>query len=182
VQAPMQICAVILAAGASRRAGIQKLLAGFRGRRMIDYAIEAATEWHPLVVAGPSVADALDEKTVAVLCNAQPERGMSYSLKLADARLPKDAWLMLLLGDKPLVTAPMIRTLCGSLEGADVIYPVHPQTGVSGHPVFFSPVARAKIAALDDGDTIQRLRDDGDLVRRAVPTIEEGAFFDVDTL
>lgn len=179
----MQICAVILAAGASRRAGVQKLLAGFRGRRMIDYAIEAATEWHPLVVAGPSVADALGEKTeIAVLRNAQPERGMSYSLKLADARVPKDAWLMLLLGDKPLVTAPMIRTLCGSLEGADVIYPVHPQTGVSGHPVFFSPAARAKIAALDDGDTIQRIRDDGDLVRRAVPTMEEGAFFDVDAL
>ncbi len=179
----MQIYAVILAAGASRRAGTQKLLAGFRGRRMIDYAIEAAAEWHPLVVAGPSVAEALGEKKgVTVLRNAQPERGMSYSLKLADAQLPKDAWLMLLLGDKPLVTAPMIRTLCGSLAGADVIYPVHPQTGVSGHPVFFSPAARAKIAALDDGDTIQRIRDDGDLRRRAVATMEEGAFFDVDAL
>jgi molybdenum cofactor cytidylyltransferase len=179
----MRICAVILAAGASRRAGIQKLLADFRGRRMIDYAIEAATEWRPLVVAGPSVAEALAEATgIVVLRNAQPERGMSNSLKLADARLPKDAWLMLLLGDKPLVTAAMIRTLCGSLEGADVIYPVHPQTGVPGHPVFFSPAARAKIAALDDGDTIQRIRDDGDLVRRAVPTMEEGAYFDVDAL
>ena len=179
----MQIRAVILAAGASRRAGIQKLLADFRGRRMIDYAIAVAMEWQPLVVAGPRVAEALGQTSgVTVLRNPQADRGMSYSLKLADAQLPKEAWLMLLLGDKPLVSEAMIRTLCRSLEGADVIYPVHTQSGEPGHPVFFSPAARAKIAALDDGDTIQRIRDDGELLRRTVPTMEEGAFFDVDAL
>jgi len=179
----MLIRAVILAAGASRRAGTQKLLADFRGRRMIEYAIEAATEWQPLVVAGTSVAAALSTTTgTTVICNAQPERGMSYSLKLADARLPKEAWLMLLLGDKPLITKAIIRTLCRSLDGADLVYPVHPQTGVSGHPVIFSPAARAKIATLDDGDTIQRIRDNADLLRRPLPVIEEGAYFDVDAL
>ncbi|HEX3457225.1 MAG TPA: NTP transferase domain-containing protein [Candidatus Baltobacteraceae bacterium] len=179
----MQIRAVILAAGASRRAGAQKLLADFRGRRMIEYAIDAAAEWGPLVVAGSSVADALRTTTgITVIRNAVPERGMSYSLKLADARLPKEAWLMLLLGDKPLVTGAIIRKLCRSLEGADVVYPVHPKTGVPGHPVFFSPAARAQIAALDDGDTIQRIRDNADLVRRPVPEMEEGAYFDVDAL
>ncbi len=179
----MLIRAVILAAGASRRAGTQKLLADFRGRRMIEYAIEAATEWQPLVVAGSSVADALGTTTgITVIRNAQPERGMSYSLKLADARLPKEAWLMLLLGDKPLVTEAIIGALCRSLQGADLVYPVHPQTGVPGHPVFFGPAARAKIASLDDGDTIQRLRDSTDLVRRPVAVIDEGAYFDVDAL
>jgi molybdenum cofactor cytidylyltransferase len=179
----MQVRAVILAAGASRRAGAQKLLADFRGRRMIEYAIEAAAEWHPLVVAGSTVADALGTMSgITVIRNPQPERGMSYSLKLADARLPKEAWLMLLLGDKPLLTGAIIRMLLRSLEGADVVYPVHPQTGVPGHPVLFSPAARAQIAALDDGDTIQRVRDDAGLVRRPVPTMEEGAYFDVDAL
>ncbi len=179
----MLIRAVILAAGASRRAGTQKLLADFRGRRMIEYAIEAATAWRPLVVAGSSVADALGTtEGITVIRNALPERGMSYSLKLADAQVPKEAWLMLLLGDKPLVTEVIIRALCRSLQGADLVYPLHPQTGVPGHPVFFSPAARAKIAALDDGDTIQRIRDDAGLVRRPVAVIEEGAYFDVDAL
>ena len=174
---------MILAAGASRRAGRQKLLAEFRGRRMLDYALEAAAPWRPLVVAGPSVADALAGRSgITLIRNTEPERGMSHSLRLADARLPAEAWLVLLLGDQPLVTADLIRALGEAIEGADVVYPIHPESGVPGHPVFFSPHARAKIAALEDGDTIHRLRDDATLVRRAVPTSDEGAFFDVDAL
>jgi CTP:molybdopterin cytidylyltransferase MocA len=150
---------------------------------MIDYALEASGRWHPLVVAGPTVVAALCGRDgITSIENTEPERGMSHSLKLADAHLPRHAWLMLLLGDKPLVSAGLIDALFAAVQGADVVYPIHPRSGVPGHPVLFGPRARAKIASLGDGDTIHRLRDDPSLIRRAVPTSDEGAFFDVDAL
>jgi molybdenum cofactor cytidylyltransferase len=179
----MAFRAVILAAGASKRTGAQKLLLRFRGRMLIDYAIRAAQHWRPLVVAGTAVADALKTRDdVSLVVNDQPQRGMAHSLVMADAALPKKASLIVLLADKPLVSGPLIRGLCVALGSADVAYPVHSQTGEPGHPVVFSARVRPAIATLSNGDTLHILRDDPSFRRRVVPTTDEGAFFDVDTI
>ncbi len=85
------------------------------------------------------------------------------------------------MGDKPFVTPALIQHMNDSLRDADVAYPLHDASGEPGHPVIFSPLARRRIAALRDGDTLRALRDDPSLARHAVPTSDRGAFFDVDT-
>lgn len=177
----MQPRAVILAAGTSSRMGRQKLLEPFRGRPMIEYAIEAARLWDPLVVAGAAVADALrDRESVSVIVNDAPERGMAHSLALADVALPPQVPLIVLLADKPLITSEFIAELCEFGKDVDVAYPVS-ERGEPGHPVLFSARARAKMCEVPDGDTIRSLRDDPSLARRLLRTGERGAFFDVDT-
>jgi molybdenum cofactor cytidylyltransferase len=177
-----QARAVILAAGLSTRMGAQKLLMRFRGRPLIEYAIAAARPWRPVLVAGPEVADALrDRDDVALVVNPQPQRGMAHSLALADEAISPGDALVVLLGDKPLVSERLIAELCAALGSADVAYPVDARSGAPGHPVVFAASARRGIAALPDGDNLHALRDDPSLVRRAVRSEDEGGFFDVDT-
>jgi CTP:molybdopterin cytidylyltransferase MocA len=163
--------------------GFQKLLVFFRGRPLLDHAIAAAAPWHPLVVSGPLVTEALaDRADIEVVRNEECNRGMTHSLKLADRAVPPGLSLIVLLGDKPLITSELIARLCAEASGADVVYPIRPQTDEPGHPVVFSPRARAKIDTLPDGDSLRRLRDDPSLISRSVVTDDEAAFYDVDTV
>jgi CTP:molybdopterin cytidylyltransferase MocA len=179
----MQPRAAILAAGrSSRTGGRQKLLEPFRGRPMIEYAIEAARAWAP-IVASSEVAEFLEHRgDVRTILNDAPERGMVHSLALAHAGSAPDVPLIVLLGDKPLVTPQLIKKICDIASDADVALPIDEETGEPGHPVLFSPRARAKIAQLPDGDTLRMLRDDPSLIRKTLVTSDRGAFFDVDTM
>jgi molybdenum cofactor cytidylyltransferase len=173
--------AVILAAGISSRFGKQKLLAAFRGRPMIEHAIAAAQGWAPLIVAASDVAAYLAERTdLTVLRNDEPGRGMSHSLKLANRFVKSDSPLIVLLGDKPLVSAALIQCVCDAARDADLVYPV--RDAEPGHPVFLSPRARPCVDDLPDGDTLRSLRGDSRVRARGLETQDEGAFFDVDTI
>jgi molybdenum cofactor cytidylyltransferase len=173
--------AVILAAGTSSRVGRQKLLMDFRGRPLIEYSIEAAQSWSPLVVGGRDVAEYLAGRNDVVLVrNDQTELGMSHSLRLASRALPADFAMIVLLGDKPLVGRRLIETMCAAAGNADVAYPLRGEE--PGHPVWISSHARRYIDDLPPGDTLRFLRAHPDLTQVAVQTADPGAFFDVDTV
>lgn len=153
----------------------------FRGRPLIEYAIAAAQKWKPIVVAGPEVAQYLAERAdVAIVHNDEPELGMSHSLALANRFLGSATPIVVLLGDKPLVTEALVETICAKTDGADIVYPV--RDGEPGHPVWLSVRARRCIDTLPPGDTLRLMRANERLTSRAVETIDPGAFFDVDTL
>lgn len=174
------IRAVVLAAGSSRRtAPVQKLLAPFRGRTLVDYALAAALPWNPVVIAGAEVAERVRTANLcSIVLNEHPERGMSYSLKLADAAIPPEASLLVFLADKPSVAQQTVERVCATR--AQVAFPVHADHGAPGHPVLFDASVRWRVRALPDGDSLHVLRDDPDLRRDAISTLDEGAFFDVD--
>lgn len=177
----MEFRAVVLAAGESKRMGAQKLLMPYRGRPLIDYAVQASARWKPLVVAGTEVAAYLQRSDAGTLLNGEPQRGMAHSLALANQAIPSGAALIVLLADKPLVTPQLIARLCEAADDADIVFPRNPKTHEPGHPVIFSPRARARIPLLPDGDTLRTLRDDPELARRAVTLEDRGAYFDIDT-
>jgi molybdenum cofactor cytidylyltransferase len=172
--------AVILAAGTSSRAGGQKLLMDFRGRALIEPAIAAAQPWRPLVVAGSEVARYLCGRTdVELVRNGEPELGMSHSLRLANRIVPPDAALIVLLGDKPLVSRTLIETICGTVRNSGIAYPSRGDE--PGHPVWIASHARRYIDDLPPGDTLRFLRAHPDITHLAIETTDPGAFFDVDT-
>ena len=173
--------AVILAAGTSSRMGAQKLLMPFRGRPLIEHAIAAVQGWRPLVVAGAEVFEFLAGRDdVELVHNDEPARGMSHSLRLASNALADEVAMIVLLGDKPLITPALIDAVVAAAGDADVAYPARDDE--PGHPVWISRRARRRIAELPDGDTLRLLREQPGLALRAVDTEDEGAFFDVDTL
>jgi molybdenum cofactor cytidylyltransferase len=176
-----RVRAVILAAGTSSRAGGQKLLMDFRGRALIEYAIWATQRWSPIAVVGADVAEYLEGRgDVTLVRNDAPARGMSHSLALANRFLPADLAMIVVLGDKPLISETLIETICSAAAGSDVVYPLH--ASQPGHPVWLSPQARLHIDGLPSGDTLRLLRMHPDLAQRAVESTDRGAFFDVDTV
>jgi CTP:molybdopterin cytidylyltransferase MocA len=160
---------------------MQKLLMPFRGRPLIEYSIEAAARWKPVVVGGRQVALYLAGRMdVALIRNDEPERGMSHSLSLAHRAIDEELAIGVLLADKPLITAQLIEAVLDASRDADVTYPQRDEQ--PGHPVVLSAGARRFIDGLPPGDTVRLLRAHPKLVARAVETADEGAFFDVDTI
>ena len=164
--------------------GRQKLLERIGGRTLIGRAVDAAAGWPTVVVASDAVAAELAasgaDARVRIVRNAEPERGMNLSLKLADAAIAPEEPIAVLLGDLPDCDAPAIARVVDAYDAdTDVVVP---QAGDRfGHPVVFGPVARRAIASLGDGDGINRLRDAAGLRRRIVAIDDARAFEDIDT-
>ncbi len=171
---------VILAAGAARRMGTQKLLLPIDGQPIIERVLRAASAWPIVVVAGAEVARALGGvRALRIVTNDAPERGMTHSLALGNAAVQDGDAIAVVLGDLPDITPEAIAAVVDAFDDSvDVVVPR--SGGAFTHPVAFGPRARDKIAALPDGDTLKGLRDDPTLRRRIIETGPE-AGMDIDT-
>lgn len=170
---------VILAAGRSQRFGRDKLLVPVGGITLIERAIAACRDFAAVVVCSPDVAVHADALGARAIVNTEPERGMSYSLRLANAAVDPRTPIAVLPADLLLIEPEHVTRIAALREDADVTYPVS-EEGTPGHPVMFSARARERISALSDGDTIRVLRDDPELRRKAIVTPERWPFRDVD--
>lgn len=173
------VSCVVLAAGRASRMGGEKLSRPFRSGTILDAVLDACAAYPTVVVVSPAVAQAVARRSLTVIVNEEPERGMSHSLQLANRVVPAEHAIAVLLGDKPLVNAELVSRVVESLGDADVAFPE--REGVPGHPVVFSPFARALIIGLPDGDALHLVRDNEILVRRPIPIDDDGAYVDVDT-
>lgn len=149
---------------------------------MILRAVDAAAAWPTLVVASSAVAAELRAAgaNVRIVENDAPERGMNQSLKLADAVIPRDEPIAVMLGDLPDASAATVARVIGAYdEECDTLAPRFGER--LGHPVVFGPVARGGIAALPDGDLLRTIRGDATLRHRTVEMEDASAFDDIDT-
>jgi molybdenum cofactor cytidylyltransferase len=173
---------VILAAGRAARMGRQKLLLPIDGEPMIARVIAAAADWPTVVVAGAEVATAIVKLPVGIIENGAPERGMSHSLALADAAIPADEPLAVLLGDLPDISAQTIAAVIAAYDATATDIVIARSGTHLTHPVIFGPQARKHIATLPDGDSQKALRDNPELRRRYVDiAVNERALTDIDT-
>ncbi|MFI4888491.1 MAG: NTP transferase domain-containing protein [Burkholderiales bacterium] len=168
---------MILAAGTGSRFGGQKLLALLDGRPLIAHVVAAVAHLPTVVVGPPELEPHI--YPARLIENLAPERGMSHSLRLANAAIDADDALLVLLGDMPYVTRGLIDGIIAMGQTYDVAYPA--RKGVGGHPVLFSSTARSRIDALENGDTIKHMRDDPMLSSVRLPIDGPEAYLDIDT-
>lgn len=173
---------VVLAAGASRRMGFDKVVTPFRGRSLLE-RVAAALGGRDRVVVVPSrrIAEATAAAPAShIVTNDEPGRGMTRSLHLGLERVATDRAFGVLLADMPAMSeATIAATEALLVEGVDVAYPVD-ERGVAGHPVLFAAGARAIVEALSEGDTLRRARDDASLKRATWICTDRSAFLDLD--
>jgi molybdenum cofactor cytidylyltransferase len=179
------VCALVLAAGAGSRFGGGKLMAPWRGRALIDGALDAAFAAPVsgvLVVVGadPRVANHAAARGARVVEAPDHAEGLSASLKAGIAALPPDAsGVLVLLGDMPevphAVLAPLVEALAA---GAPAAVPVF--DGRVGNPAALSAALFPRLLALrgDRGarGVIEAL---GDELAR-VPAPDAGVLIDID--
>ena len=154
------ICAIVLAAGRSRRMGTQKLLLPFGGRTVIGHIVGEVLRSpidETIVVVGPdsaAVAEALAGLRVTIAANPDPGGEMLLSVRYGLRALPPDCEAVLVaLGDQPTITTRLIGQMLDAYRGAHtgrragrgIIVPVH--GGKPGHPILFSTRYRDEIMA-----------------------------------
>ena len=179
--------ALVLAAGAGKRFGGQKLLAELNGTPILQHVLDlaAAAELDPVVVALGTDADALETRmrwrAEIRLVNPAPEHGISSTVRMGIAALlTSDAQrAVVLLGDQPRLGVAQLRTILAALtdESRPIVVPRY--AGVPGNPVLLERAAWPLAAGLQ-GDTgmVQLFAANQDLLRYVDV---DGANPDVDT-
>lgn len=146
---------VVLAAGASTRAGTIKALATFEGEPFVTRMVRALSEGgcdEVVVVLGPPHAEAIAPSLAgaARVDNPDPSRGMLSSLQLG----LRDEWdaAVVALVDHPRVAPATVRALVEAwrASGEELVRPRC--DGRTGHPYL---VARSVFDALRDADLAQ---------------------------
>ena len=177
------VCA-ILAAGRASRMGVSKSALALGNATFAERALAATVSYRTVIVTAPndeSIAMAAARFDVRVVVNDAPERGMTHSLRLANAAIGEPvAALAVLLIDTPLVDGDVLARVIAASIHCDIAYPTSPD-GRPGHPVVFAARVRPALAELEDGDTLRRLRDDPRFKKTIVPFTDGRPFTDVDT-
>jgi molybdenum cofactor cytidylyltransferase len=142
-------CAVVLAAGLSRRMGpgVQKLLLPFAGSTVIGHVVGqllASPVERVVVVVGtePRVpaavaAVAAPDRTIVVV-NEKPDDDMLGSARRGLRALPAGCDAVLLVpGDQPSITPGLVRQVIDAYatRGRGIVVPAH--RGRRGHPLLF---------------------------------------------
>ena len=147
------IVALVLAAGAARRFGSQKLLHPIHRVPLVRASVERVIAAGPgltVVVVGHDadrVRAALAGLDVTMVENPEPERGLSSSLCAGLAVVPSNAVAVLVaLGDQPLERDEIIPALVARFYLGNALIVAPKYQGVQGVPVLF---ARAVFPELD---------------------------------
>jgi molybdenum cofactor cytidylyltransferase len=177
---PARVQTVVLAAGSSLRMGWDKLIAPFEGIPLARRVVGRLADLRPVVVAAPQVAEALAGLRGVQLILTEPTAGPSITLALANAAVPPGLALAVVACDLPFLDAPLVRAFLERVpDEADLAYPV--VAGTPGHPVVWSPKARARIPALRADEAPARVRQDPALRVLELFEADDGYVFDVDT-
>ena len=111
----MKLGVVLLAAGKSTRFGANKLLAGFCGRPMVCYSLEAAAALKPArtaVVTGcGEVARLAERYGCEVIVNDAPQMGQSHSICLGVRAMHDMDAVLLMVCDQPRLTGASLERL-----------------------------------------------------------------------
>ena len=158
------VAGIVLAAGMSTRMGENKLLVRVAGesllRRVAGRVIAAGLE--PVIVVLGHDADRAREELAGLRCEALMNhdyaRGVATSSRVGvEAVGHRAGAAIVVLGDMPLVTTEMIRTLIERYRTTGVPLVVSDYGGVKAPPMLYDRSLFAELLAMDGGGCGQRV-------------------------
>ncbi|BBJ28875.1 nucleotidyltransferase family protein [Athalassotoga saccharophila] len=126
---------IILAAGESRRFGVQKLNYPYKGKPLIQWTINVVEENFSngfLIVSEKLDLSKISVKKLEIILNKNPDLGLSNSIKLGlTAANGRD--VIIFLGDMPEIDSQLVQKVV-SLSKDKIVFPNF--NGIKGFPVF----------------------------------------------
>ena len=160
------VTGLVLGAGSSRRLGQPKQLLEYRGRPLLQAAVDAAVEssCQQVVVAiggaAPEVRGAVDFNDCTVVENVAFTTGCSSSIVAAlDSVDERACGIVLCLGDQPGVTRKIIDCLVA--KSSDAPLAVCRYTDGRGHPFWFSRALFGELSGLQGDKAVWKLLESG---------------------
>jgi CTP:molybdopterin cytidylyltransferase MocA len=184
----VRVAGVVLAAGAARRFGAPKQLAGFGGRPLLQYAVDVACEAPELddvvVVLGAHAEDiraALDFGRADVVVCRDWARGLSASLQCGVRAAQGADWVVVTLGDEPVLpVAAISAVVAAARNAAPAVTAVRATWNARpGHPVALHASVAERVSELRGDEGARSLLDR--VVTLEVDCSPLGAPTDVDT-
>ena len=181
-------CAIVLAAGRSRRMGTPKLLLPFAGSTVIARVVDACLGVPvdaTLVVIRPEdqqVRAALGDRPVVFAENPDATGVMLSSVRCGLRALPAAARTILVSpGDQPSLAPGLIRQMLAHhhSSGSGITVPVH--AGRRGHPIIFAARFREEILRAFEGVGLRGLLEAHAAEVFEWPTADEAPCEDLDT-
>ena len=178
--------AVLLAAGAERRFGGDKLLAPLQDGTSVGAAACRAMHaalGHVVAVVRPgddALASALAASGATIVHCARADEGMGASLACGvTATADAQGWVVA-LADMPWIAPATIRSVAEAIAaGAPIAAPVH--RGERGHPVGFSAAHRDALMTLSGDEGARSLVAHGGVELVRIDVDDPGVLRDVDT-
>ena len=146
------ICAIVLAAGRSRRMGVQKLLLPFGSKTVIAHIVDQLTassvdEVHVVVgCQGKRVSRVLSGRPVSIVNNSNYKSGMLSSVHCGLGAMAQQCKaVVVVLGDQPSITTKLINQMLQTFASTEkqILMPLY--QGKRGHPLMFSAAYREEI-------------------------------------
>ena len=180
------ICGILLAAGASRRFGSDKLLYRLGGNTPVAAAALAnlrAAGPHVIAVVRPgatALANLLSDAGATVILCANADEGMGASLAAAVSASGDATGWVVALADMPYIRQQTIEKVAASLAaGAAIVAPAY--RGERGHPVGLSARFRPQLQALrGDAGARALLKANSSLIE-LIEVDDPGVCRDIDT-
>ncbi|MBE0613954.1 MAG: nucleotidyltransferase family protein [Burkholderiales bacterium] len=180
------ICGILLAAGASKRFGSDKLLHPLTGQSTVASAALAnlrAAIPHVIAVVRPGTAqlqNLLSESGATVILCANAEDGMGASLATAVRASGEVSGWIIALADMPYIQAETIGTIASALAaGAPIVAPSY--KGARGHPVGLAARFRPQLEALGADEGARALLKEHAGLIKLIDVNDPGVCRDIDT-
>jgi len=151
------ICAIVLAAGQSRRMGVQKLLLPFgKGSvilHIVDQVLDSFIDEVHVVVGYEAnrIAEQISDRPVSIVTNPDYESSMLSSVRCGFQSLPQHCDAVLVaLGDQPSITSELVNEMIQSFKKINkrILVPLY--RGKRGHPILVSIRYRNEIMTCYD--------------------------------